>query len=89
MRRTRAAILAAAVLAGPRDGGAAVAPSPEVPEAWRAHAGRTGTPVILVQTGIRSGEIEGKGASLARMRDIALLKTRAPAMGHLIAPYLN
>src|SRR5258706_12180461 len=39
------------------------------PEAARA----TGKPVILIQNGIHSGEIEGKDASLALLRDIAVL----------------
>lgn len=42
------------------------------PEAARA----TGKPVVLIQNGIHSGEIEGKDASLALVRDMAVLRTR-------------
>lgn len=36
----------------------------------------TGKPIVLIQNGIHSGEIEGKDASLALMRDVAALRTR-------------
>jgi murein tripeptide amidase MpaA len=42
------------------------------PEAARA----TGKPIVLIQNGIHSGEIEGKDASLALVRDMTVLKTR-------------
>ncbi|MBI5170582.1 MAG: peptidase M14 [Candidatus Eisenbacteria bacterium] len=42
------------------------------PEAARA----TGKPVVLIQNGIHSGEIEGKDASLALVRDMAVLRSR-------------
>ena len=42
------------------------------PEAARA----TGKPIVLVQNGIHSGEIEGKDACLALVRDMAVLRTR-------------
>ena len=42
------------------------------PEAARA----TGKPVVLIQNGIHAGEIEGKDASLALVRDMAVLHTR-------------
>jgi hypothetical protein len=42
------------------------------PEAARA----TGKPVVLIQNGIHAGEIEGKDASLALVRDMAVLRTR-------------
>jgi len=42
------------------------------PEAARA----TGKPVVLIQNGIHAGEIEGKDACLALVRDIAVLRTR-------------
>ncbi|MDR6790003.1 hypothetical protein J2Y58_003383 [Sphingomonas sp. BE138] len=38
----------------------------------RAHKGRAGKPVVLVQAGIHSGEIDGKDAGLMLLRDIAL-----------------
>jgi len=43
------------------------------PEAARA----TGKPVVLIQNGIHAAEIEGKDASLALVRDMAILQTRA------------
>ncbi|MCC6349494.1 MAG: M14 family metallopeptidase [Candidatus Eisenbacteria bacterium] len=39
-----------------------------------AHA--TGKPILLIVNGIHSGEIEGKDASLALVRDMAVLRTR-------------
>jgi murein tripeptide amidase MpaA len=42
------------------------------PEAARA----TGKPIVLIQNGIHAGEIEGKDASLALVRDMAVLKSR-------------
>jgi hypothetical protein len=42
------------------------------PEAARA----TGKPIVLIVNGIHSGEIEGKDASLALLRDMAVLRTR-------------
>ena len=50
------------------------------PEAARA----TGKPIVLIQNGIHSGEIEGKDASLALMRDIAVTKTRQHLIDHAI-----
>ena len=50
------------------------------PEAARA----TGKPIILIQNGIHSGEIEGKDASLALLRDIAVLHTRESLLDHAI-----
>ena len=43
------------------------------PELARA----TGKPIVLIQNGIHSGEIEGKDASLELLRDIAVRKTEA------------
>jgi hypothetical protein len=40
-------------------------------------ARRLGRPIVLVQNGIHSGEIEGKDATLALVRDLAVAKTRA------------
>ena len=42
------------------------------PEAARA----TGKPIVLIQHGIHAGEIEGKDACLALVRDMAVLRTR-------------
>ena len=39
-------------------------------------AKRTGRPIILIQAGIHAGEIDGKDAGLALLRDIAITKTR-------------
>ncbi len=50
------------------------------PEASRA----TGKPILLIQNGIHSGEIEGKDASLALIRDIAVLHSRAGLLDHAI-----
>ncbi len=50
------------------------------PEAARA----TGKPIILIQNGIHSGEIEGKDAALALLRDIAVLHTRESLLDHAI-----
>ena len=40
--------------------------------AVRAHRGAAGKPVVLIQAGIHSGEIDGKDAGLMLLRDIAL-----------------
>jgi hypothetical protein len=50
------------------------------PEAARA----TGKPIVLIQNGIHSGEIEGKDACLALMRDIAVTHTRADLLDSAI-----
>jgi hypothetical protein len=50
------------------------------PEAARA----TGKPVVLILNGIHAGEIEGKDASLALVRDIAVLRTRESLMDSCI-----
>jgi hypothetical protein len=49
-----------------------------------AAARATHKPIILIQNGIHSGEIEGKDASLALLRDIAVLKTRRGLVDHAI-----
>jgi hypothetical protein len=50
------------------------------PEAARA----TGKAIILIQNGIHSGEIEGKDASLALVRDITVLHARQSLLDHAI-----
>ena len=50
------------------------------PEAAR----RTGKTIVLIQNGIHSGEIEGKDASLALIRDVAALRTREALLDHVI-----
>jgi len=58
------------------------------PEKARA----AGKPVVLIQNGIHAGEIEGKDASLALMRDIAITRERAALLDHatlLVVPILS
>jgi hypothetical protein len=58
------------------------------PEAARA----TGKPIVLIQNGIHSGEIEGKDACLALIRDLAVLRTREALLDHvvlLVVPMLS
>lgn len=58
------------------------------PEEARA----TGKPIVLVVNGIHSGEIEGKDASLALVRDMAVLRTREPLLDScivLVLPILS
>jgi Zinc carboxypeptidase len=50
------------------------------PEAAR----RTGKAIVLIQNGIHSGEIEGKDASLALVRDLTVLETRTDLLDHSI-----
>ena len=58
------------------------------PDAARA----TGKPIVLIVNGIHSGEIEGKDASLALVRDMAVLRTREPLLDScivLVLPILS
>ena len=58
------------------------------PEAARA----SGKPVVLVQCGIHSGEIEGKDAMLALLRDIAVTGRQQDLLDHcilLVVPMLS
>jgi Zinc carboxypeptidase len=50
------------------------------PEAAR----RTGKPIVLIQNGIHSGEIEGKDACLELVRDLCVLKTHAALLDSTI-----
>jgi hypothetical protein len=50
------------------------------PEAARA----TGKVVVLIQNGIHAGEIEGKDASLALVRDLAVLHRQGRLLDHVI-----
>jgi hypothetical protein len=55
-------------------------------------AQRSGKLVVLIQNGIHSGEIEGKDACLALMRDLAVLDLRSDLLEHVILvviPVLN
>jgi hypothetical protein len=49
-----------------------------------AAARATGKPIVLIQNGIHAGEIEGKDASLALIRDLAVLRTHAELLDHVI-----
>ncbi len=49
-----------------------------------ASALRTQKAVVLIQNGIHAGEIDGKDASLMLLRDIAITKTKAPLLDHVI-----
>jgi hypothetical protein len=47
-------------------------------------AAKTGKAVILIQSGIHAGEIDGKDASLMLMRDIAITKSKSHLLDHTI-----
>lgn len=47
-------------------------------------AAATGKAIMLIQSGIHAGEIDGKDASLMLMRDIAVRKTYASLLDHAI-----
>ncbi len=47
-------------------------------------ARRTGKLIVYIQNGIHAGEIEGKDASLMLLRDIAITRTRANLLDHVI-----
>ena len=58
------------------------------PEAVR----HTGDLILLIQNGIHSGEIDGKDACLAMIRDIAVTRERAELLEHVtlvIVPVFN
>ncbi len=50
------------------------------PEAARA----SGKTIVLIQNGIHAGEIEGKDACLALIRDLAVLRNQAGLLDHVI-----
>lgn len=55
-------------------------------------AHKTGKPVVLIQNGIHSGEIDGKEACLALAREIAITKSLASLLDHatvLVIPIYN
>lgn len=57
-----------------------------------AAARRAGRPIVLIQSGIHAGEIDGKDASLALARDIVITKKHAALADHaivLIIPIYN
>jgi murein tripeptide amidase MpaA len=47
-------------------------------------ARRKGKAIVLIQAGIHSGEIDGKDAGLALLRDIAITKTRADLLKNVV-----
>jgi len=47
-------------------------------------AAATGKPIVLIQNGIHSGEIEGKDACLALVRDLAVFKTHPEVLDRVI-----
>ncbi len=47
-------------------------------------ARRSGKAILLVQNGIHAGEIDGKDACLMLLRDIAITKTKAALLDHVI-----
>lgn len=49
-----------------------------------AAARAQGKAVVLIQAGIHAGEIDGKDAGLALFRDIAIIKTRADLLKHVV-----
>lgn len=53
-----------------------------------AWAKRTGKPIVLIQAGIHAGEIDGKDAGLALLRDIAITKTRRNLLDNAIIIFI-
>jgi hypothetical protein len=47
-------------------------------------AKKLGRPIVLIQNGIHSGEIEGKDASLALLRDMVISRKKAALLDHAI-----
>ncbi|MFI5250928.1 MAG: M14 family metallopeptidase [Bacteroidota bacterium] len=57
-----------------------------------AKAQKSGKAIVLIQNGIHAGEIDGKDASLMLIRDIAVTKTKASLLDHvilLVIPFYN
>ena len=44
----------------------------------------TGKPIVLIQNGIHSGEIEGKDATLELLRDLLVRRTRERLLDHVV-----
>ena len=53
-----------------------------------AAAAKSGRAVVLVQAGIHAGEIDGKDAGLALLRDIAVTKERAALLDHVVLLFM-
>src|SRR5436190_16372805 len=51
-------------------------------------AKRTGKPIILIQAGIHAGEIDGKDAGLALLRDIVITKARRDLLQNAIILFI-
>src|SRR5262245_1398277 len=47
-------------------------------------AKKLGRPIVLIQNGIHSGEIEGKDASLALLRDMVISRKKVALLDHVI-----
>jgi hypothetical protein len=53
-----------------------------------ARAARSGKAIVLIQSGIHAGEIDGKDASLMLMRDIAVRKSEEHLLDHAIVLFV-
>jgi hypothetical protein len=53
-----------------------------------AAAARTGKPVVLLQAGIHAGEIDGKDAGLALLRDMAVTREKAALLDRVILLFM-
>ena len=51
-------------------------------------ARKSGKAIVFIQAGIHSGEIDGKDAGLALLRDIAILKTRPDLLKEVVLIYV-
>ena len=50
-------------------------------------AAKTGKAIIMIQSGIRSAEIEGKDTALMLVRDMAVTRRFAGWLDHLVFPH--
>jgi hypothetical protein len=53
-----------------------------------AAAAKSGRVIVLVQAGIHAGEIDGKDAGLALLRDIAVTKEKAALLDHVVLLFM-
>jgi Zinc carboxypeptidase len=53
-----------------------------------AAASKSGRAVVLVQAGIHAGEIDGKDAGLALLRDIAVTREKAALLDHVVLLFM-
>ncbi len=49
---------------------------------------RTARPIVLIQNAIHAGEMDGKDASLALLRDLAVLRTQAPLLERAVVIFV-